>query len=180
MKALRIALERVRLLAALLFAAAAACMLVPGTCAAFSATSLAGGYGCLGRTTSGVSTDGVIFGSSELMRLSFDGVGGVKGTIVLNSAGEVCSIAASGTYSVNFGGLGTMNLIWTTATGDPDRDLSCSSLVNGKGAAQHTTLVVEHAGSEFDFQSADDFLTTPGSGDSGDLANPLVGSCKKQ
>jgi hypothetical protein len=43
---------------------------------------------------------------SELMRLIFDGAGHVKGMIVLNNEGEVCNIAASGTYSVKFGGLG--------------------------------------------------------------------------
>jgi hypothetical protein len=48
---LRIALEKVRLLAALLFAAGATCVLVPGTSAAFNVGSLTGGYGCLGQAT---------------------------------------------------------------------------------------------------------------------------------
>jgi hypothetical protein len=93
-------------------------VLVPGTSAAFSAGSLLGGYGCLGQATTGISSNGtgVASGFSELMRLSFDGVGGVKAAIVLNSSGEVCNIAASGTYSVKFGGLGAMDLTWTMPT----------------------------------------------------------------
>src|SRR5712692_4161032 len=98
MKRLRIAFEKFRLLAALAFAAGATCVLVPGTSAAFSVGSLVGGYGCLGRTTALVedTSTGAVFGVSEMMRLSFDGVGGVKGTIVLGLEGEVCNVAASG------------------------------------------------------------------------------------
>jgi hypothetical protein len=43
MKGLRIALEKVRLLAALGFVAGVACVLIPGTSAAFSNSSLTGG-----------------------------------------------------------------------------------------------------------------------------------------
>lgn len=184
---LRIALEKVRLFAALLFAAGATCVLVPGTSAAFNVGSLTGGYGCLGQATpefiaggTGQLQAGAI---SEMMRLTFDGAGHVKGMIILNDGGEVCNIATTGTYSVNFGGLGTMNLAWTTVTGDADGDTTCSSDFGGLGISQHTALVVEHGGGEFDFQSADDFLTAPTAMDSGtlvDLKSPLVGSCKKQ
>jgi hypothetical protein len=51
------------------------------------------------------------------MRLGFDGAGHVKRKILLNLFGEVCTVATTGTYNVNFGGLGTMNLKWNTATG---------------------------------------------------------------
>jgi hypothetical protein len=40
-------------------------------------------------------------------------------------------------------------------------------------------LVVVSGGSEFDFQSADDFLT-PNPDINGDFLNPFVGSCKQQ
>jgi hypothetical protein len=182
MKELRVALEKVRLLAALLFAAGAICVFVPGTSAAFSVGSLTGGYGCLGQATPffilgtpGQAQAGAV---SELMRLSFDGAGHVKGTILLNDNGEVCNIATAGSHTVNFGGLGAMHLAWTTITGDADGDTTCSS--DFSGISQHTALVVEHGGGEFDFQSADDFLTTPTSQDNGDFKSPFVGSCKKQ
>jgi hypothetical protein len=94
---LRIALEKVRLVAALLFAAGATCVLVPGTSAAFNVGSLTGGYGCLGQATpefiaggTGQLQAGAI---SEMMRLTFDGAGHVKGMIILNDGGEVCNIA---------------------------------------------------------------------------------------
>jgi hypothetical protein len=99
------------------------------------------------------------------------------------TAERCVTLPTTGTYSVNFGGLGTMNLAWTTVTGDADGDTTCSSDFGGLGISQHTALVVEHGGGEFDFQSADDFLTAPTAMDSGtlvDLKSPLVGSCKKQ
>jgi hypothetical protein len=75
-------------------------------------------------------SSGTLSGISELMRLSLDGAGNVKGRIVLNLAGEVCTIATTGTYNVNFGGLGTMNLTWNTATGDADGDANCATSLN--------------------------------------------------
>src|ERR1700731_4112545 len=129
MKALRIALEKVRLLSALLFVAEAICVLVPGTSAAFSNGSLTGGYGCLGHATTNDST-GTLSGISEVIRLGFDGAGHVKGRFVLNIAGEVCTVATTGTYNVNFGGLGTMNLTWNAATGDADSDLNCATAID--------------------------------------------------
>jgi hypothetical protein len=182
MKELRIALEKVRLLAALGFVAGAVCVLVPGTSAAFSVSSLTGGYGCLGHATTNDNT-GTLLGISEIMCLGLDGAGHVKGTIVLNLNGEVCTIATTGTYNVNFGGLGTMNLAWNTATGDADGDTNCSAVLKALPITQHTDLVVVSGGGEFDFQSTDDFLTAPTAMDGGslvDLRNPLVGSCKKQ
>jgi hypothetical protein len=182
MKGLRTALEKVRLLTALGFVAGTVCVLVPGTSAAFSAASLTGGYGCLGHATTNDSS-GTLLGISEVMRLGLDGAGHVKGKIVLNMNGEVCTIATTGTYNVNFGGLGTMNLAWNTATGDADGDTNCSTLLNALAITQHTDLVVVSGGGEFDFQSADDFLTAPTATDGGslvDLKDPLVGSCKKQ
>ena len=83
MKGLRIALENARLLASLGFVAGAACVLIPGTSAAFSNGSLTGGYGCLGHATLNDNT-GTLVGISELMRLGLDGAGNVKGRIVLN------------------------------------------------------------------------------------------------
>ena len=181
MKALRIAVEKLRMLATLGFVAGATCVLVPGTSAAFTSSSLKGGYGCLGHATLN-DTTGSLSGISEIMRLGFDGAGHVKGKILLNLSGEVCTVATTGTYNVNFGGLGTMNLKWNTATGDADGDVPCSNL-NPQAISQHTDLVVVSGGGEFDFQSADDFLTAPTAMDGGslvDLKNPLVGTCKKQ
>jgi hypothetical protein len=180
MKRLRIALEKVRLLATLGFVAGAACVLVPGTSAAFSASSLTGGYGCIAHVTLN-DTSGTLSGISELMRLSFDGVGGVKGKIVLNLGGEVCTIATTGTYTVNFGGLGTMNLSWNTATGDADGDTNCATSLNPLAVVQHTDLVVEAGGNIFEIQGSDDFLTGPSfTSDSGDVKSPFVGTCRKQ
>jgi hypothetical protein len=137
MKGLRIAFEKVRLLATLGFVAGVACVLIPDTSAAFSNSSLTGGYGCIGHVTLSDSS-GTLSGISELMRLSLDGAGNVKGRIVLNLAGEVCTIATTGTYNVNFGGLGTMNLTWNTATGDADGDTNCATALNPLVVTQHT------------------------------------------
>jgi hypothetical protein len=181
MKRLRIALEKVRLLATVGFVAGVACVLIPGTGAAFSNGSLTGGYGCIGQATiSNSTTSGVFSGISEVMRLGLDGAGHVRGKIVLNLAGEVCTVATTGTYNVNFGGLGTMNLTWNTATGDADGDLNCATMINPLTVTQHTDFVVVAGGGAFDFQSSDDFLTSPTTTSDGDVASPLVGTCKKQ
>ena len=105
MKGLRIALEKVRVLATLGFVGGVACVLIPGTGAAFSNSSLTGGYGCLGQATVSGGT-GTLSGISEIMRLGLDGAGHVTGKIVLNLSGGVCTIATTGTYSVGFAGVG--------------------------------------------------------------------------
>ena len=181
MKGLRIAVEKVRLLAAAFgFGVGAACLLVPGTSSAFSASSLTGSYGCLGHATISDNT-GTLSGISELMRLGLDGAGHVTGKIVLNLGGEVCTIATTGTYSVNFGGVGTMALKWNTATGDADGDANCATSLNPLAVTQHTDLVVEAGGAIFEIQESDDFLTGPTlTSDSGDVKNPFVGTCRKQ
>jgi hypothetical protein len=169
----------------LVFAASATCVFIPGTSAAFSVGSLAGSYGCVGKTGGLEGGSGTIAGISELMRLNFNGAGGVNGTIVLSFFGEVCNISTSGTYSVKPSGLGLLNLTWNSAAPDNDGDYPCAELPN-ISITQHTALVVESGGSAFDLQSADDFVTTPVSPtpDSvsplSDLTNPFVGSCKKQ
>jgi hypothetical protein len=179
MKGLRIALEKARLLASLGFVAGAACVLIPGTSAAFSAGSLAGGYGCLGHATISDSS-GTLSGISELMRLGLDGAGHVTGKIVLNLGGEVCTIATTGTYSVNFGGVGTMSLKWNTATGDADGDANCASSLNPLAVTQHTDLVLEAGGNIFEIQESDDFLTGPTFTSDSDVQNPFIGTCRKQ
>jgi hypothetical protein len=168
------------LLASLGFVAGAACMLIPGTSAAFSASSLTGGYGCLAHVTLN-DNSGTLSGISEILRLSLDGAGNAKGKIVVNIAGEVCTIATTGTYNVNFGGLGTMNLKWNTITGDADGDTNCAMQLNPLAVTQHTDFVVEAGGNIFDFQGSDDFLTSPTSApDSGDVQSPFVGTYRKQ
>jgi hypothetical protein len=179
MKGLRIALEKVRLLAAVGFVAGATCVLVPGTSAAFSVSSLTGSYGCLGHATISDSS-GTLSGISELMRLGLDGAGHVTGKIVLNLGGEVCTIATTGTYSVNFGGVGTMALKWNTATGDADGDANCATSLNPLAVTQHTDLVVEAGGNIFEIQESDDFLTAPSITTDSDVQNPFVGTCRKQ
>ena len=180
MKALRIAVEKLRMLATLGFVAGATCVLVPGTSAAFTSSSLKGGYGCLGHATLN-DTTGSLSGISEIMRLSLDGGGHVTGKIVLNIGGEVCTVATTGTYNVNFGGLGTMNLSWNAATGDADGDTNCATALDPLTVTQHTDLVVEAGGAIFDIQESDDFLTGPTlTSDSGDVKNPFVGTCRKQ
>jgi hypothetical protein len=182
MKRLRITLEKVRLLATVGFVAGVACVLIPGTGAAFSNGSLTGGYGCLGQATiNNNTTTGIFSGISEVMRLGLDGAGHVKGKMILNLGGEVCTIAATGSYSVNFGGLGSMTLNWVTATGDADGDTNCGTALNPLAVTQHMSLVIEHNGASFDFQGDDDFLTaTTVTGDSGDVLSPFTGSCKTQ
>src|ERR1700730_4126795 len=157
MKGLRIALEKVRLLAAVGFVAGATCVLVPGTSAAFSASSLTGSYGCLGHATISDSS-GTLSGISEIMRLGLDGAGHVTGKIVLNLSGEVCTIATTGTYSVGGAGVGVMNLTWNSATGDADGDATCSTL-NAQVITQHTDLVVEAGGAIFEIEGSDEFRT---------------------
>ena len=180
MKALRIAVEKLRMLATLGFVAGATCVLVPGKSAAFTSSSLKGGYGCLGHATLN-DTTGSLSGISEIMRLSLDGGGHVTGKIVLNIGGEVCTVATTGTYNVNFGGLGTMNLSWNAATGDADGDTNCATALDPLTVTQHTDLVVEAGGAIFDIQESDDFLTGPTlTSDSGDVKNPFVGTCRKQ
>lgn len=186
MKWSRIAFEKFRLLAALVFVASASFVLVPGTGAAFSVGSVVGSYGCLGRTGGLVDNGGTIGGISELMRLVFDGAGNVKGTILLGLEGQVCNISASGNYSVGGAGLGTLDLTWNTvtSTGDADGGANCASLSAGP-LSQHTALVVESGGRAFDLQAADDFVTSPiVAADTisllADTTNPFAGSCKKQ
>jgi hypothetical protein len=178
MKGLRDAFKRARLLAAVSFAAGATYVCVPGTGAAFSVASLTGGYGCLGHATISDSS-GTLAGISELLRLNFNGGGGVSGVIVLNLTGEVCRIITTGTYNVNPGGLGSLTLRWNSATGDTDGDTVCSTL-NAEAITQHTDLVVEAGGNAFDIQEQDDFLTAPTSTTDSDVENPFLGTCKKQ
>jgi hypothetical protein len=52
-----------------------------------------------------------------------------------------------------------MHLAWTPITDDTDGDTMCSSDFS-LGTSQHTALL-EHGGAQFDFQSADHFLTNP-------------------
>lgn len=178
MKELRSALEKIRLLATLGFVAGVACVLVPGTSAAFSNGSLTGDYGCLGHATISDNA-GTLTGASELMRLSFDGAGNIKGKIVLNLSGEVCTIATTGTYNVNFGGMGTMNLTWNTVTGDADGDTNCANSLPSV-VTQHTDLVVVFGGAAFEIQGSDDFVTGPSFTSDTDVQNPFVGTCRKQ
>jgi hypothetical protein len=178
MKMLRVAFEKVRLLAAGTFIAGAVCAFIPGTSAAFSAASLTGGYGCLGKATISDNT-GTLTGISELLRLNFNGAGAVSGVIVLNLQGEVCRILTTGTYNVNPGGLGSLNLAWNSATGDTDGDVVCSTL-NAQAITQHTALVVEAGGNTFEIQEEDDFLTAPSITTDSDVQNPFVGTCRKQ
>jgi hypothetical protein len=172
----RIASKRINLLTTLCLATGLTCIIMPGTSAAFGNSSLTGGYGCMGQVTSGTS------GISEVMRLAFDGAGHVNGKIVLNLAGEVCNVVVTGgTYSINPGGIGTITLPWTSATGDADGDTDCATSLNPLAVTEHLSLVLERNAAIFDFQSDDDFLTEPGSpGDGGDLAVPFTGSCKNQ
>ena len=182
MKWSRIAIEKFRLLAVLVFAVSTACVLVPGTTAAFSVGSLVGAYGCLGRTGALTASSAIASGFSEILRLNFDGAGAVSGRITLNLLGEVCSVSVSGIYSVKPSGLGSLRLAWGRPTSDTDE--ACA-ILNVKGVAQRTALVVESSGDALDFQAADDFLTEPAqapdtiSGFS-DTTNPFVGSCKKE
>ena len=96
-------------------------------------------------------------------------------------SGEVCNIVVTGgTYSINPGGIGTIALPWTSATGDADGDTDCTTL-NAQAITEHLSLVLERNAAIFDFQADDDFLTSPASpGDSGDLTVPFTGSCKNQ
>ncbi len=157
-----------------------ACALLPGTSAAFSKSSLSGGYGCVGQVRPFVSGNTSDSGISEIMRLGFDGAGQVRGTILFNEGGEVCNIAASGKYSVKSSGLGSIDLDWNSATGDADGDTDCAKAIDGAGFAQHMGFVIEGNGATLDFQASDDFLTKPGSDDQGDEAAIFTGSCKTQ
>jgi hypothetical protein len=141
--------------------------------ATFSAKTIKGAYGCLGKAT--ISTTGI----SELLRLNFDGTDTVSGTLNLNLGGEQCNLTVTGTYSVNSDGTGKTDLTWAGGAADPDADTNCS-MVNG--VAQHMGFVIEGNGKAFDFESLDDFLSGgPVTGtDPGDLTDPFVGSCKSQ
>jgi hypothetical protein len=92
----------------------------------------------------------------------------------------VCTVATTGTYNVNFGGLGTMNLKWNSATGDEDGDVNCATALNPLAVTQHTDLVVEAGGNAFDIQEVDDFLTAPSITTDSDVQSPFVGTCRKQ
>ena len=172
----RIASKRINLLTTLCLAAGLTCILMPGTSAAFGNSSLTGGYGCMAQGNLGTS------GISEVMRLAFDGAGHVNGKIVLNLSGEVCNIVVTGgTYSINPGGIGTIALPWTSATGDADGDTDCATSLNPLAVTEHLSLVLEKNAAIFDFQADDDFLTSPTiTGDTGDLTTPFTGSCKNQ
>ncbi len=151
---------------------------VPGTSAAFSAASLNGAYGCVGQVTLYFNSSSDLQGISEVMRLGFDGAGNVKGKILLNLAGEVCNVATTGNYTVGGNGLGTINLTWVSATGDPDGDANCAN-INSAGIAQHMLFVIEGNGTRLDFESSDEFLT-PSSSDNEDAPNQFMGACRTQ
>jgi hypothetical protein len=178
MRKFRIALQKARLLATVGSAAMALWVLMPGTSAAFSVGSLNSSYGCIGRATIN-DNSGTLSGISELLRLAFNGAGKVNGRIVLNLGGTVCNISATGTYNVSGGGVGSMKLLWSSATGDEDGDTACSVL-NAQAITQHTDLVLEAGGNAFDFQAQDDFLTSPTTTTDDDIASPFVGTCRKQ
>ncbi len=178
MRGLRSAFKNTWMLAAAGFAAATSWMLVPGTSAAFSTASLTGSYGCVGHATLN-DNSGTLSGISELLRLGFNGAGQVTGKIILNLSGTVCTITTTGTYSVSSGGVGSMKLPWSNATGDEDGDTACSVL-NPQAITQHTDLVLEAGGNAFDFQDQDDFLTSPTSTTDMDVQSPFIGTCKKQ
>jgi hypothetical protein len=179
MNRLRLASRRANFLATLALTAGTLCMLMPGTGAAFSSSSLIGGYGCVAQVILNDNT-GTLSGISEVMRLNFNGAGHVAGGIILNLGGEVCNIATTGTYTVKPSGLGSIQLSWNTATGDADGDAVCSSL-NALLISQNMSLVIEGPGTTFDFHGADDFLTSPLiTGDTGDIQAPFTGSCKTQ
>ena len=179
MNKLRIAFRRVNFLVTFGFVAGMIGLLIPGTGAAFSNSSLTGGYGCVAQVILNDNT-GTLSGISEVMRLNFNGAGHVAGGIILNLAGEVCNIATTGTYTVKPSGLGSIQLTWNTATGDADGDTTCATL-NAEAVTQHMSLVIEGNGATFDFQGADDFLTSPLiTGDTGDIQAPFTGSCKTQ
>jgi hypothetical protein len=171
-----IASKRINLLTTFCLAAGLTCILMPGTSAAFGNSSLTGGYGCMAQGNLGTS------GISEVMRLAFDGAGHVNGKIVLNLSGEVCNIVVTGgTYSINPGGIGTIALPWTSATGDADGDTDCATSLNPLAVTEHLSLVLEKNAAIFDFQADDDFLTSPTiTSDTGDLTTPFTGSCKNQ
>jgi hypothetical protein len=174
----RIAFQSKRLFAVVGSATLSLWVLMPGTSAAFSAASLSGAYGCSGHVETGNSSAGFL-GMSELLRLGFDGAGTVHAKIILNLEGEVCTVTGTGTYTVAGGGLGSMNIPWTTVTGDEDGDVPCPSLETDE-FTQHTDIVLETGGSAFDFQDQDDFLTTPKSPGDNDSGSRFVGNCKKQ
>jgi hypothetical protein len=179
MNRLRLASRTANFLATLALTAGTLCMLMPGTGAAFSSSSLIGGFGCVAQVILNDNT-GTLSGISEVMRLNFNGAGHVAGGIILNLEGEVCNIATTGTYTVKPSGLGSIQLSWNTATGDADGDTVCATL-NAEAVTQHMSLVIEGNGATFDFQGADDFLTSPLiTGDTGDIQAPFTGSCKTQ
>ena len=146
--------------------------------AAFSNKTVKGNYGCLGHEQQ--VNNGVGAGFSELMQLTFDGGGGVTGSMNLTLVGEQCNLPLSGTYSVNGNGTGQVHLTWGKGGADPDGDTDCVTTFNG--VVQHMGLVIEGNGKEFDFEALDDFLSGTGitGTDQADLTDPFVGSCKSQ
>jgi hypothetical protein len=178
MRKIRVALQTTRLLAVVGSAAIMLSVFMPGTGAAFSTASLNSAYGCIGHATIS-DNSGTLSGISELLHLAFNGAGQVNGKIILNLSGTVCTITTTGTYTVNGGGVGSMKLPWSNATGDEDGDTACSVL-NAQAITQHTDLVLEAGGNTFDFQAQDDFLTSPATTTDDDIASPFVGTCRKQ
>jgi hypothetical protein len=157
------------------FALGLVCVLSAGNvhAANFGNKTLKGNYGCLGKAS--ISGSGI----SELLQLTFDGGGGVSGSLNLALSGEQCNLSVSGSYSVNSDGTGQVDLTWANGGADPDGDTDCS-MVNG--ITQHMGFVIESNGKAFDFESLDDFLSgaTVTGTDPGDITDPFVGSCKSQ
>jgi hypothetical protein len=178
MNRLRIALGRINFLVTFCLAAGTIGLLIPSTGAAFSNSSLTGGYGCVAQVILNDSS-GTLQGISEVMRLNFNGAGQVAGGIILNLQGEVCNIQTTGPYNIKPSGFGSIKLTWNTATGDADGDATCSVL-NAQAISQNMSLVVEGHGTTFDFQGADDFLTSPLTTTDSDVQAPFTGSCKTQ
>jgi hypothetical protein len=145
--------------------------------AAFSDADLNEGAGCIGTWH---PSSGKIGDVTDLMQLTFDGLGGVTGRVHFLMSGEDClaTIGSGSGYSINADGSGSLTLNLSFSGLDKDKDFNCAGLNSSKYSLQKIDIVLERAGHVFDMAAQDDFFNAPF--DLGDTQYSFTGTCMGQ
>jgi hypothetical protein len=145
--------------------------------AGFSDADLNEGAGCIATLH---PASGKIGDLTDLMQLTFDGLGGVTGRVHFLMSGEDClaTIGSGSGYSINADGSGSLVLNLSFSGLDSDKDFNCARLNSSKYSSQKIDIVLERAGHVFDMAAQDDFFNAPF--DLGDTRYSFSGTCTGQ
>jgi hypothetical protein len=145
--------------------------------AAFSNADLNEGAGCIGTWH---PRSGRIGDLTDLMQLTFDGLGGVTGRVHFLMSGEDClaKVGSGSGYSINADGSGSLILNLSFSGLDIDKDFNCARLNSSKYSLQRIDIVLERAGHVVDMAAQDDFFSAPF--DLGDTPYSFTGTCTGQ